>query len=97
MSFRQTETATAAAAKAGLSAAAAYRIEQHPRLLRKEITARAPGQDPLGYGWDREIVPLLKSNSGLRSAAIFEGIRRRHPEDRRRRPRTLERRIRAWR
>jgi hypothetical protein len=65
--------------------------------LRKEITARAPGQDPLGYGWDREIVPLLKSNSGLRSAAIFEGIRRRHPEDRRRRPRTLERRIRAWR
>ena len=63
----------------------------------KEITARAPGQDPLGYGWDREIVPLPKSNSGLWSVAIFEGIRRRHPEDRRRRPRTLERRIRAWR
>jgi hypothetical protein len=32
MSFRQAETPTVAAAKAGFSAATAYRIEQDPRL-----------------------------------------------------------------
>ena len=32
MSFRQTETPTVAAAKAGFSTATAYRIEQDPRL-----------------------------------------------------------------
>lgn len=32
MSFRQTETPSVAAAKAGFSAATAYRIEQDPRL-----------------------------------------------------------------
>ena len=35
MSFRQTETASVAAAKAGFSAATAYRIEQAPGCLGK--------------------------------------------------------------
>jgi hypothetical protein len=35
MSFRQTETASVAAAKAGFSAATAYRIEQDPGSRRK--------------------------------------------------------------
>jgi hypothetical protein len=35
MSLRQAETPTVAAAKAGFSAATAYRIEQNPGCLRK--------------------------------------------------------------
>jgi hypothetical protein len=44
MSFRQAETPTVAAAKAGFSAATAYRIEQArpPAPFAKEIAARAP-------------------------------------------------------
>jgi hypothetical protein len=30
--------------------------------------------------WDSEVVPLLKSAPGLRPVAIFDEIRRRHPE-----------------
>jgi len=30
--------------------------------------------------WDTEMVPLLKSAPGLRPVAIFDEIRRRHPE-----------------
>jgi hypothetical protein len=40
MRFRQTETAIVAAAKAGLSAAAAYRIEEHPRLPSQKKSPR---------------------------------------------------------
>jgi hypothetical protein len=47
--------------------------------------------------WDSEVVPLLKSVSGLRPVAIFDEIRRRHPEIGAGVRRTLERRIRAWR
>ena len=42
MSLRQAETPTVAAAKAGFSAAA-YRIEQNPRLPSKASTARRGG------------------------------------------------------
>jgi hypothetical protein len=42
-------------------------------------------------------VPLLKSAPGLRPVAIFDEIRRRHPEIGVGVRRTLERRIRAWR
>ena len=43
MSFRQTETASVAAAKAGFSAATAYRIGQDPRApVAKESTAWSP-------------------------------------------------------
>src|SRR5271166_981281 len=47
--------------------------------------------------WDNEVVPLLKSAPGLRPVAIFDEIRRRHPEIDAGVRRTLERRIRAWR
>ena len=43
------------------------------------------------------MVPLLKSAPGLRPVAIFDEIRRRHPEIGAGVRRTLERRIRAWR
>jgi len=44
-----------------------------------------------------EVVPLLKSTPGLRPIAIFDEIRRRHPEIGAGIRRTLERRIRTWR
>ena len=47
--------------------------------------------------WDNEVVPLLKSVAGLRPVAIFDELRRRHPEIGAGIRRTLERRIRAWR
>jgi hypothetical protein len=43
------------------------------------------------------VVPLLKSAPGLRPVAIFDEIRRRHPEINVGVRRTLERRIRSWR
>jgi hypothetical protein len=81
MSFRQTETPTVAAAKAGFSAATAYRIEQDPRLPSQKRAPRGRRRrDPLSEVWDSEVVPLLKSAPGLRPVAIFDEIRRRHPE-----------------
>jgi transposase InsO family protein len=98
MSFRQAETPTVAAAKAGFSAATAYRIEHDLRLpsLKRSPRGRRR-QDPLATVWDSEVVPLLKSVPGLRSVAIFDEIRRRHPEIGAGVRRTLERRVRSWR
>jgi hypothetical protein len=98
MSFRQTETASVAAAKAGFSAATAYRIEQDSRLPSQRKAPRGRRRpDPLAVVWDSEVVPLLKSTLGLRPVAIFDEIRRRHPEIGAGIRRTLERRIRTWR
>ena len=98
MSFRQTETPAVAAAKAGFSAATAYRIEQDPRLpSQKKVRRSRRRRDPLAMVWDSEVVPLLKSVSGLRPVAIFDEVRRRHPEIGTGVRRTLERRIRTWR
>jgi hypothetical protein len=47
--------------------------------------------------WDSEIVPMLQNAAGLRAVAVFDEIRRRHPEISAGVRRTLERRIRAWR
>src|SRR5881392_1056025 len=81
MSFRQAETPTVAAAKAGFSAATAYRIEQNPGLpSQKQAPRGRRRRDPLAAVWDSEVVPLLKSTPGLRPVAIFDEIRRRHPE-----------------
>ena len=69
MSFRQSETASVAAAKAGFSAATAYRIEQDPRLPSQKKAPRGRRRrDPLAAVWDSEVVPLLKSVPGLRAA-----------------------------
>ena len=98
MSFRQADTPTIAAAKAGFSTATAYRLEQDLRLpSQKRSPRRRRRQDPLAAVWDSEVVPLLKSAPGLRPVAIFDEIRRRHPEIGAGVRRTLERRIRAWR
>jgi hypothetical protein len=98
MSFRQTETPTIAAAKAGFSAATAYRIEQDRRLPSQKKAPRGRRRhDPLAAVWESEVVPLLKSAPGLRPVAIFDEIRRRHPEIGVGIRRTLERRIRSWR
>ena len=98
MSFRQTEPPVIAAAKAGFSAASAYRIEQDPRLpTQKKAPRGRRRRDPLAAVWDSEVVLLLKSTPGLRPVAIFDEIRRRHPEIGAGIRRTLERRIRTWR
>ena len=98
MSVRQTETASVAAAKAGFSAATAYRIEEDPRLpSQKKVPRDRRRRDPLAAVWDSEVVPLLKSTPGLRPVAIFDEIRRRRPEIGGGIRRTLERRIRTWR
>jgi len=66
------ETPTVAAAKAGFSAATAYRIEQDPRLPSQKKAPRGRrSRDPLAEVWDSEVVPLLKSAPGLRPVAIF--------------------------
>ena len=98
MSFRRTEPPVIAAAKAGFSAATAYRIEQDHRLpSQKKAPRDRRRRDPLGAVWDSEVVPLLQSTPGLRPIAIFDEIRRRHPELGAGIRRTLERRIRTWR
>src|ERR1700741_5188779 len=98
MTFRHAEPPIVAAAKAGFSAATAYRIEQDRRLPSQKKAPRGRRRrDPLAEVWDSEIVPLLKSAPGLRPVAIFDEIRRRHPEIGVGVRRTLERRIRAWR
>jgi transposase InsO family protein len=98
MSFRHTEPPVIAAAKAGFSAASAYRIEQDHRFpSQKKAPRDRRRRDPLAAVWDSEVVPLLKSTPGLRPIAIFDEVRRRHPEIAPGVRRTLERRIRTWR
>jgi hypothetical protein len=98
MSYRETETAAIAAAKAGFSATTAYRLEQDRRLpSQKQAPRGRRRRDPLAAVWDSEVVPLLKGLPGLRPVAIFEEICRRHPEISTGIRRTLERRIRGWR
>ncbi len=98
MKFRQNDTPSVAAAKASFSPSTAYRIEQDPRLpsqKKNPRTRRRP--DPLAGIFDDEIVPILEASPGLRAVAVFEEIRRRHPELNPGIRRTLERRVRAWR
>ena len=81
MSFRHTEPPVIAAAKAGFSAATAYRMEEDPRLpSQKKAPRERRRRDPLADVWHSEVVPLLKSTPGLRPIAIFDEVRRRHPE-----------------
>jgi len=98
MSRRQ-HSPTVAAAKAGFSTATAYRLETTPTPSMSDTSStrgrRRP--DPLADIFDTEIVPLLKAAPGLRSIALFDELRRRHPDLPRSVRRTLERRVRAWR
>jgi transposase InsO family protein len=98
MKFRRTEPVSLAAAKAGFSAATAYRIEQAPRPPSQKAAPQGRRRpDPLAAVWESEIVPLLRAAPGLRPIAVFEEVLRRHPELGAGVRRTLERRIRAWR
>ena len=98
MSYRQTLSPEAAAAKAGFSTSTAYRIEDDPRLPSQKAAPRDRRRpDPLAPYWDSEIVPILKAAPGIRAIGVLAELRRRHPELNPNIRRTLERRIRAWR
>jgi transposase InsO family protein len=98
MKSRQTSTPTIAAAMAGFSRATGYRIEADPRLPSQKKAPRGRRRpDPIAHLWEAEIVPLLEAAPGLRAIAVFEEMRRRHPELSEGVRRTLERRIRQWR
>ncbi|NRO94860.1 IS21 family transposase, partial [Paraburkholderia sp. NMBU_R16] len=61
MKYRLKEGAPAAAARAGFSAATAYRIEQDQRLPSQKKAPRGRRRpDPLAAIFDTEIVPLLQ-------------------------------------
>jgi len=98
MSYRQTLSPEAAAAKVGFSTATAYRIEGDPRLPSQKKEPRGRRRpDPLAPYWDAEIVPILKAASGIRVIGVLDELRRRHPDLNMSIRRTLERRINAWR
>ena len=98
MKFRRTDTPAAAAAKASISSASAYRIEADARMpSQKKVPRGRRRPDPLAGIFDEEIVPLLKEAPGLRPVALYEELMRRHPELDAGIRRTLERRVRAWR
>lgn len=81
MKYRQTRPLEVAAAKADIGRATGFRMAKDPRLPSQKATMhkrRRP--DPLAEIFDAEVVPLLKEAPGLRPVAIFEEMRRRHPE-----------------
>jgi hypothetical protein len=98
MRFRRSDTPAAAAAKASFSTATAYRIENDPvRPSQKKTTRGRRRPDPLAGLFDEEVVPMLQASPHLRPVALFEELRRRHPQLGSEVRRTLERRVRAWR
>lgn len=98
MSYRQTLSPEAAAAKAGFSTATAYRIDDDPRLPSQKAAPRERRRpDPLAPYWDSEILPILKAAPGIRTIGVLDELRRRHPGLNPNIRRTLERRITAWR
>jgi len=98
MKFRQTEPIAVAAAKASMSKATAYRIQNDPRLPSTKAQPRERRRpDPLSAVFEQEVVPMLVAAPGLRPIAIFEELTRRHPALGAGIRRTLERRIREWR
>ena len=87
-----------AAAKASISRATAYRIENDPRLPSQKKQPRGRRRpDPLEPIFETEIVPLLKAAPGIRAVAVYDEMLRRHPDLHEGIRRTLERRIRSWR
>lgn len=100
MRYRENHGVAVASAKAGLSTATGYRLEKErsaspPPPPRPPRGRRRP--DPLADIFDSEVVPLLQSAPDLRAIAVFDEMRRRHPDLDPGVRRTLERRIRGWR
>jgi len=97
MTYRKNAPVPLAAAKAGFSPATGYRLAQDPRLPSQRSEPRGRRRpDPLVGIFDEVVVPMLEAAPHLRAIAVYEEVRRRHP-DRAISRRTLERRIRAWR
>ncbi len=97
MRHRKDGLAVETAAKAGFSRATGYRLEADRRLpseKRKPRGSRRP--DPLGGLFERVAAPLLERNPKLRAVAVFEELRRLHPELPASTRRTVERRVREW-
>ena len=85
-------------ARAAISVASAYRIEGARWLPSQKQAPRGRRRpDPLAEVFDAEVVPMLQAAPQIRAVAVFEELRRRHPELAYGVRRTLERRIRAWR
>jgi len=81
MSYRQTRSPEAAAAKVGFSTATAYRIESDPRLPSQKKEPRGRRRpDPLANYWDAEIVPILMAGPGIRVVGVLDELRRRHAD-----------------
>jgi hypothetical protein len=98
MKFRYTDGPPLAAAKAGISRATAYRFERDnvlPSTKAKVGDRRRP--DPLADIFETEVVPILEAAPELRAVAVFQELRRCHPDLPDGVRRTLERRVRAWR
>jgi len=99
MSYRKYHTQELAAAKAGMSARSARRVEEDVTLPsqnpRRYWRSRA---DPFAGVWDTEVVPRLKSAPKLMAITLLRKLQDDHPE---RFPdgllRTLQRHIRQWR
>lgn len=98
MNYRLTLSPEAAAAKAGLSKASAYRIDGDSRPPSQKRAPRGRRRsDPLASYWDAEIVPILKAAPGIRVIGLLDELRGGHPDLNPNIRRTLERRINAWR
>jgi len=99
MSYRKHHTQELAAAKAGMSARSARRVERDATLPsqnpRRYWRSRP---DPFAGLWETEVVPLLKSAPKLMAITLLHKLQDDHPE---RFPdgvlRTLQRHIRQWR
>ncbi len=90
--------APVAAAKAGFSPATGYRLARAALLPSEQDRPRGRRRpDPIAAIFDSEIVPLLRSAPAIRPIAVFEEMRRRHPDLPPGVRRTIERRIQAWR
>jgi transposase len=98
MTARHHHPVPAAAARAGISMATAYRLEHDPRLPSdKGVRRERRRPDPLADIFEAEIVPMLRAAPALRPVAVFAEMRRRYPDLPEGVRRTMERRIRHWR
>lgn len=99
MSYRKHHTLDLAAAKAGMSARSARRVEedvtlpsQHPRRYWRSRP------DPFAGVWDTEVVPLLRGAPKLMAITLLRKLQDDHPERFADGAlRTLQRHVRQWR
>jgi len=96
MTYRQKDSVTVAAAKASISRATGYRIENNPTLPSQANLPRGSRRpDPLAGIFDQDVVPILLKTPDIRPIAVFDELLRRHPTLAPCVRRTLERRMKA--